>query len=308
MATLYLNNENDFLYTEKTVIMQRTNLVDQLKILVPRYYGTSIDTSLDVDMLDGFEVYLHYVTPISKHHRLLRLILDNENYNEATSDVDIVMSYKLPICLDLTAESGSMEMWLAFYKVDIRIDDENKLVMTTPVRQSKAAFIPITKVSDYDDLMIDFEHSAITKKMLEIEKLLQKANGAAQDMIDFIPADVKIVEQWDKLMLMNKDELPIGTGIPMKDVAYNVGVKNTGIDGDGIQDGVTDLDAAIDRPVDDEDEDQNVIDLDKELNKLNNPSKDVIDLDNELDQYGNGISMASEDVIDLDALLSRMKE
>ena len=276
MAILYLNNHDELKYTKKDVIMQRSNLINKLRILIPRYYGTTVNTEEDVDMLDGFEVYLHYVTPISKHHKMIPLTLENENFNNSSTNTEIVMSYKIPLTLELTAESGNLEVWLAFYKVDISINDENKLQMDTPVRISKSCQIPITKVSDYDDLMVSMEHSAITNKILELKKLINLANESDQDLTEFIPTDVQITEHDDKIHLINKDDLPIGNGISMGDIAQNVGIKNVGEDSDGVQDGVTDLDAALEQPSDNEDN-SGVIDLDKEINSPG--QQEVIDLD-----------------------------
>ena len=276
MAILYLNNHDELKYTKKDVIMQRSNLINKLRILIPRYYGTTVNTEEDVDMLDGFEVYLHYVTPISKHHKMIPLTLENENYNNSSTDTEIVMSYKIPLTLELTAESGNLEVWLAFYKVDIFINEENKLQMDNAVRISKSCQIPITKVSDYDDLMVSMEHSAITNKILELKKLINLANESDQDLTEFIPTDVQITEHDDKIHLINKNDLPIGNGISMGDIAQNIGTKNVGDDPDGVQDGVTDLDAALEQPSNSED-DSGVVDLDKEINSPD--QQEIVDLD-----------------------------
>ena len=100
MYTILVNPDSTLYGSQKSRVMQRSKLVDELRFIVePIYNGIDMTTAT---------VMLEYVLPVSRKHKTTLLVLDDERYN------DCYLQYKLPFDTDLTSEAGSLELQLTF--------------------------------------------------------------------------------------------------------------------------------------------------------------------------------------------------
>lgn len=209
MNTYLFNNENQIILTESTgAIIEKSNSIDSLKIVLPKDYN-----GYNMAEFDGL---FEWILPISHTTNVSKLVLTDENYKE-----DYLL-YTLPestMTTSITAEPGEVQFSLTFVKAEI---DENEKVIER-VRQSAAAGIlkitPVTTwlspseaaLSSLAELYLENKRLALTladiasglnankiddiKIDLENEKLVGTSNGTAVgDGIDLAALNAELVE------------------------------------------------------------------------------------------------------------------
>ena len=72
MYTVLIQDDNSVIATVRQRIMQNSNLVDSLRIIVPKTYN-------DID-LSECTAYLEYLTPINHRHNYIELEIANAEY------------------------------------------------------------------------------------------------------------------------------------------------------------------------------------------------------------------------------------
>ncbi len=137
MNTYLFQNDNTILLTESTSgIVEKSNSIDALRIIVPKLY----DETYEMATFDGI---LEYILPISKSNGMYQLTLADENYKE-----DYLL-YTLPegtMTTALTAEVGEVQFSLHFVKAEL--DQDGNTIER--VRQSVApAILKILPVASW---------------------------------------------------------------------------------------------------------------------------------------------------------------
>lgn len=165
MYTILLNESNELIHTVREVIMQRSKLVDGLRILTHQYYK-------DIDMKD-FTVMMRYVLPISKEYNTMILQQSTELYQ------DEYLEYHLPIDTDLTRHAGDIEFYLTFTKTEENPEAPDQLIQR--VRKSQTSTIHITAISDWDQIIPDSALEAIDQRLVKTDIQIAELDKLAQE-------------------------------------------------------------------------------------------------------------------------------
>lgn len=174
MYTLQITDDNEII-SKREVIMEKSNAVDQIRILVNKNYKGQLD-------ITDASVYMRYVLPISKKIKTkVPLVRTEEDYNEN------MMQFYLPANVnDLTAEPGDVEVSFTFVKI-IQNDDDT---ITSAVRKTQSGIIHITPLSSFDDFDISENYTDFDQRIIAMEVLQKQMiattdaiyNGMAQDI------------------------------------------------------------------------------------------------------------------------------
>lgn len=235
MYTILLNNsDNKLVVTSSTpVIMQRSSLVDNMHILVPRMYG-------ELDMAD-FICNLEYITPIYKKYKTEILVIKNPSYKVTGSEIEYV-EYTLPLTTEFTNEAGNIEMQLSFLSISATEDGGPKL--NQHVRKTNPVRIPVMPIAAWSDIVPDEAFTKIDQRLIKMQGLLEAQDNMIGNAIASMPRDLDLNREENVLKLMT-DNGTIGEGVDLDIVSEVVGDKIVGVDEDGIKDGVTDLDTLV---------------------------------------------------------------
>ena len=162
MYTILIRNTNDAIASNRTRIMQRSKLVDDLHFLVEPIYN-------DYDMQD-FTVTLEYRLPVSHEYRTEILVLSEELYKE-------YYEYKLPIDTCITKEPGDVEMLITFSKAEM--DADGKVIQR--VRKISPCYLTVielgalaNQLADTQDLIAESKADDLSYKDNTLQLL---ANG-----------------------------------------------------------------------------------------------------------------------------------
>lgn len=226
MYTLQITDDNEII-SKREVIMEKSNAVDQIRILVNKSYKGQLD-------ITDASVYMRYVLPISKKIKTkVPLVRAEEDYNEN------MMQFYLPANVnDLTAESGDVEVSFTFVKI-IQNDDDT---ITSAVRKTQSGIIHITPLSSFDDFDISENYTDFDQRIIAME-VLQKQMIATTDAIyNGMAQDIRLNKNDRKITLADRDGNDMGEGVEMNDISSMVAEDLVGKDPDGVQDGVVNLD------------------------------------------------------------------
>jgi hypothetical protein len=221
MYTLLLNNDNSFTCTSRQVLMQHSNLVDTLHILVPYLYNT-------IDMR-GFTCTMEYLKPISKKYVTETLIPEEELYK-----TDYI-EYKLPVNSKLSDEDGNIEIQLTFTKVELDEDGNKKQY----VRHTLSTIVSITPITNWSDLIPDDALTALDNRILAIDGQIKALNELQGDINTRIPDDLSLT---DDLLQLSVNGDTIGNGVQI--LVMEEDHVQADAD-DGTVDGVIDLDETV---------------------------------------------------------------
>lgn len=171
---LLLNDDNTFSTTKRERIMERSNLVDNLWILVPQFYK-------EQDM-SGFTVQMEYMLPCSKRYKTEILELSEDMYEDH-------LKYTLPYSTKLTSEPGDIELQLTFAKADINADGKS----VQYVRKTSTAKITIVPIAAWSDIIPDEALSAIDQRLIktdaQIRALEDYAIALGESQVDNLSYD-----------------------------------------------------------------------------------------------------------------------
>lgn len=239
MYTILVNDDNTTIASIKERIMERSNLMNALRILVkPEYIiadenGYDIITSdsenitdnvktLDVAdstdesevestttpiVVDGvanmsrFTLLLEYVSPISKKYRSEILTLTT-NDDGTPKTYKGRLEYKLPITTHISKEAGEVEMKMTFTAVDLSINGKGLQY----VRKVDPIKIQVIPVSAWVDIIPDEAFNPIDQRLIKAESQI-KALEDLNDVSAMTKADnIKLDEESNTIYLTAEGE------------------------------------------------------------------------------------------------------
>ncbi len=185
MYTLKITDDNTVVTTVKEQIIERSNCVDKIQVLVSKLYKDQIDMS-------KAKVYMKYVFPISKKIKTIRLIANNISYEND------YIQYLIPAESELTSEAGDVEISFNFIisnSDDTTQNDTESTDKNAYIRKTQSGYIQISPLATFD-------------KYETYEAVV------ATD--EEIPNSVKLDSENKKIVLVNKYGDELGEGISME--------------------------------------------------------------------------------------------
>lgn len=239
MYTLLVQNDNSVIATTKTTIMQRSKLVDQLQILVPKFYN-------NINLTDA-TVKLEYVTP-SNNYRFQILKLNNPTYK------DDYLQYIIEGDTDITAEAGDVEFHLVFLMLN-QVDGRE---IKQQVRETQNFKIYITPSSAWSLQFPDEFLEPLNQTILAQLAAAKQTEALAQELYDNSAKDIIVDKVANRIKLLARSG-QIGEGVDINALAKNIADIILAPDIDGTEDGITYLDEIVSN--------KNVTNLDELLKK-----------------------------------------
>lgn len=205
MYTILVTNDNELFVTQKQRIMQRSNLMNNLHILVYPIYSTGTD---EYDMTQ-FTANMEYVLPVSKKYKSEILTLSEERYE--TESGEFMLEYLVPFDTGLTSEAGDIEIQLTFVKVDM--DEEGQ--GTQYVRKTSTCVVKVLPISAWSDIVPDEALTAIDQRIVATQTQINELVDIA-DNLDMTKADnMKLTNTTLRLTANGED---IGDGIDLNEL------------------------------------------------------------------------------------------
>ena len=229
MYTLRITDENSVISTRCT-LMEKSNCVDEIQIIVNKLYKDKLDMS------DDMHVFMKYVLPISKKIKSTELEISEIKEDEG------LIYYKLPVDVSISAEPGDVEVSFTFLKL---VHDDDTDTTTSYIRKTESGIIHITKIAQFDGYEPNEMFSEFDQRLLEMIALANDIKSLNQNIYDNMAKDVRIDEDKRKITLINSDG-DMGDGIDITDLSEIVAKYLTGVDPDGVQDGVVHIDKVPD--------------------------------------------------------------
>lgn len=224
MYTLKITDENTVVTTVKEKIIERSNYVDKIQIVVEKLYREQIDMS-------DCTVYMRYVLPVTGKIKITQL-----TPNDLAYENDYIQ-YLIPAEAYLTAEAGDIEVSFTFLKLISNEDDST----TSYVRKTQLGVIHISPLAAFAKYEPNEMLDEIDQRLLELIALQKDMMSMAEDAYNGMVQDVHINDD-KKIILTDRDGNDTGEGIEIEDLSAIVAEDLTGKDPDGVQDGVVNLD------------------------------------------------------------------
>lgn len=224
MYTLKITDENTVVTTVKEKIVEKSNYVDSIQIVVARLYRGQIDMS-------DATVYMKYTLPVTNKIKMVTL-----TPNDLAYENDYIQ-YLIPAEAYLTAEAGDIDVSFTFLKLVSNDDDST----TSYVRKTQSGVIHISPLAAFDKYDPSEYLDEIDQRILAMEALQKDMMAMNEAAYNSMVQDVHINED-RKVVLTDRDGNDTGTGIKVSDLSVLVAEDMTGKDPDGIQDGVVNLD------------------------------------------------------------------
>lgn len=225
MYTLKISDENTVVTTVKEKIIERSNYVDKIQIIVDKLYREQID------MTDA-TVWMKYKMPVTDKIKMTQLVI-----NDAAYETDYIQ-YLIPADAYLTAEAGDIEVSFTFVKL-VQNDDEST---TSYVRKTTSGIIHISPLASFDKYEPSEMLDEIDQRLLEMIALQKNMKELNESIYNGMVKDVRLDTENKKITLVNKEDEDTGNGIVVKDLSTLIAEDLTGKDPDGVQDGVVHVD------------------------------------------------------------------
>lgn len=168
MYTILLNNDNYPITTVKERIIQNSNLVDKIRILVYPIYKTE-------DMKD-YDAYMEYIIPSVGDVSMVKLNLSSDTYRE-------YLKYELPVDSSISSQYGSVKVRFLF-TCDKEDGDGS---VKRYVRRTSSMIITIYPPEDFGDTTDIFNGSdieLINKRIQHVENEISRLNNRKADNIE----------------------------------------------------------------------------------------------------------------------------
>ena len=204
--------------------MQRSNLVDKIQILVPRYYK-------DLDLLDS-TVILEYILPISKKYKTKTLTLSDNNYKNSD-----ILQYVIDSDTSITSEFGDIEFQVSFIKLEMDINGKIKQC----VRKTQKHKITITPISAWSDIIPDDALTSLDQRIINLEGIAKQLDVLTQENYNN-SVDNIVLDKENKEIYLTSHNNKKGDSIYMRDISQIVKENIIGKDLDGVEDGIVYLD------------------------------------------------------------------
>lgn len=199
MYTILVNPDNSLYGSQKSRIMQRSKLVDNLRFIVEPIYN-------DIDMTSA-TVSLEYVLPVSRKYKTILLVLDDERYN------DCFLQYKLPFDTDLTSEAGGVELQLTFVYVEMN----SRGVGIQRVRKTSPTTIEIIPISAWSDIVPDDALSDLDERLIKIDAQMRAMNDYL-DVLDEKKVDNLVYDDDEETLQLSANGVGVGNKVSVRDM------------------------------------------------------------------------------------------
>lgn len=224
MYTLRITDDNNVITTVKESLMEKSNCVNSIQIIINKLYKEQID-------MTDTTAYMKYVLPVTKKIKMTQLIADT------TTDESHIL-YTIPVTANISAEPGDIEVSFTFLKL---VHDEESDTTTSYVRKTESGLIHITKLAQFDSYEPSEMLTELDQRILALMATAEDIKKLGQATYDNMPIDMKLDSEAKKLTLVNANG-NTGEGIGIADLSDSIAKELTGTDPDGIQDGVTHID------------------------------------------------------------------
>ena len=191
MYTLKITDDNTVVTTVKEQIIERSNCVDKIQVLVAKLYKDQID-------ITNAKVYMKYVFPISKKIKTIRLIANNTSYEND------YIQYLIPAESELTSEAGDVEVSFNFIisSLDDTDQDDTESNKNAYIRKTQSGYIQISPLAVFDKY---------------------EAYEAVTTTDEEVPNSVKLDSENKKIVLVNKYGEELGDGVSIETLSELLG-------------------------------------------------------------------------------------
>lgn len=224
MYTLRITDDNNVITTVKESLMEKSNCVNSIQIVINKLYKEQID-------MTDTTAYMKYVLPVTKKIKMTQLIADT------TTDESHIL-YTIPVTANISAEPGDIEVSFTFLKL---VHDEESDTTTSYVRKTESGLIHITKLAQFDSYEPSEMLTELDQRILALMATAEDIKKLGQATYDNMPIDMKLDSEAKKLTLVNANG-NTGDGVGIADLSDSIAKELTGTDPDGTQDGVTHID------------------------------------------------------------------
>lgn len=224
MYTLRITDDNNVITTVKESLMEKSNCVNSIQIIINKLYKEQID-------MTDTTAYMKYVLPVTKKIKMTQLIADT------TTDESHIL-YTIPVTANISAEPGDIEVSFTFLKL---VHDEESDSTTSYVRKTESGLIHITKLAQFDSYEPSEMLTELDQRILALMATAEDIKKLGQATYDNMPIDMKLDSEAKKLTLVNANG-NTGDGVGIADLSDSIAKELTGTDPDGTQDGVTHID------------------------------------------------------------------
>lgn len=224
MYTLRITDDNNVITTVKESLMEKSNCVNSIQIIINKFYKEQID-------MTDTTAYMKYVLPVTKKIKMTQLIADT------TTDESHIL-YTIPVTANISAEPGDIEVSFTFLKL---VHDEESDITTSYVRKTESGLIHITKLAQFDSYEPSEMLTELDQRILALMATAEDIKKLGQATYDNMPIDMKLDSEAKKLTLVNANG-NTGDGVGIAELSDSIAKELTGTDPDGIQDGVTHID------------------------------------------------------------------
>lgn len=224
MYTLRITDDNNVITTVKESLMEKSNCVNSIQIIINKLYKEQID-------MTDTTAYMKYVLPVTKKIKITQLIADT------TTDESHIL-YTIPVTANISAEPGDIEVSFTFLKL---VHDEESDTTTSYVRKTESGLIHITKLAQFDSYEPSEMLTELDQRILALMATAEDIKKLGQATYDNMPIDMKLDSEAKKLTLVNANG-NTGDGVGIADLSDSIAKELTGTDPDGTQDGITHID------------------------------------------------------------------
>lgn len=224
MYTLRITDDNNVITTVKESLMEKSNCVNSIQIIINKLYKEQID-------MTDTTAYMKYVLPVTKKIKMTQLIADT------TTDESHIL-YTIPVTANISAEPGDIEVSFTFLKL---VHDEKSDTTTSYVRKTESGLIHITKLAQFDSYEPSEMLTELDQRILALMATAEDIKKLGQATYDNMPIDMKLDSGAKKLTLVNANG-NTGDGVGIADLSDSIAKELTGTDPDGTQDGITHID------------------------------------------------------------------
>lgn len=224
MYTLRITDDNNVITTVKESLMEKSNCVNSIQIIINKLYKEQID-------MTDTTAYMKYVLPVTKKIKMNQLIADT------TTDESHIL-YTIPVTANISAEPGDIEVSFTFLKL---VHDDESDTTTSYVRKTESGLIHITKLAQFDSYEPSEMLTELDQRILILMATAEDIKKLGQATYDNMPIDMKLDSEAKKLTLVNANG-NTGDGVGIADLSDSIAKELTGTDPDGTQDGVTHID------------------------------------------------------------------
>lgn len=224
MYTLRITDDNNVITTVKESLMEKSNCVNSIQIIINKLYKEQID-------MTDTTAYMKYVLPVTKKIKMTQLIADT------TTDESHIL-YTIPVTANISAEPGDIEVSFTFLKL---VHDEESDTTTSYVRKTESGLIHITKLAQFDSYEPSEMLTELDQRIIVLMATAEDIKKLGQATYDNMPIDMKLDSEAKKLTLVNANG-NTGDGVGIADLSDSIAKELTGTDPDGTQDGITHID------------------------------------------------------------------